>query len=108
MSKVPVPPPDDAQLLKLEEVAYLLDLPSDIPVRQLIDRGKLGFIKVIGAIVRVERVEVERYARSLRPIGHPEAEAEFRRAELRRMVKADWNTGEDPFEEKSKRRKKLS
>lgn len=86
----PKPPPADAQLLMLEEVAYILRVSVD-SVRKLIREGKLPHVpaSVSGSAKRVLRSSLEDYIRSSERSKAAELELEKRPAYS--MVKAGWD-----------------
>ena len=100
-------PPDDVELLRLDEAGYLLGRISARSVRRLIDQGKLSRVNVtVGGSIRVTRAEVLRYIAANTVTDRPAAskviespaEATARREAARVKVKATWNDGSDPFE----------
>jgi excisionase family DNA binding protein len=111
-ARPPSNPPDDAAVLKLEEVGYLLGRISARSVRRLIDEGKLAAVRVtVGGQLRVERSEVERFLRAGRFVQRQEPNPDAAlpvdvadRERLKAGIKAEWNTGEDPFEDKPARK----
>lgn len=107
-------PPEGVDLLKLEEVGYLLGRVSSRTVRRLIDQGKLRRTDVTpGGAIRVRREEVNRYIADNTYAERPDredpaespGEAAARREADRAKVKATWNDGSDPFAPRSRGRK---
>lgn len=86
----PKPPPADAQLLMLEEVAYILRVSVD-SVRRLVKDGRLAHVPatVKGSAKRVLRSTLEDYIR--RSECSRSGELESAKPPAYSMVKAGWD-----------------
>jgi excisionase family DNA binding protein len=86
----PTPPPADAQLLMLEEAAYVLRVSVD-SVRRLVKEGRIAHVPatVKGAAKRILRDTLEDFIRSSERIKAPELEAD--KTPKYSMVKAGWD-----------------